>query len=167
MTTPITRATAVKKAVFELFKAEAVVGGLLVAPTGPGGDVAVAPVDVRYSWKGDLGPVAVYGGGWRFEQEDYSAEGPGLLVGEVIRFSINVRVQIRPAAPGGVQDTDAIANTVCVGLVQVLKAHPEPYPGYRVEGFPGGMGDYDNTDDETVSRYAFELRLNGRLSWGG
>jgi len=165
MTTPITRATIIKKAVFDLFKAQAVPAGLLIAPTGPGGDVALAPVDVRYGWKSDIGPVAVYGGGWRFEQEDYTAEGPGLLVREVIRFSINVRVQVRPAC--AVEDTDAIANTVCVGLASVLKAHPEPYPGYRVDGFPGGLGDYENTDDETVSRYAFELRLHGQLTWGG
>jgi hypothetical protein len=149
---PTTNATTGKKALIDLLKAAAVPAGLL-----DGWDVA-------YAFNANVGVQSMYGGGWRMEAADDVAEGPGLLMLEVVTYSLYVRVVARPACD--VEETDVIANGAATALGVVLKTNPKLAGGLSVVGIYAAQGDYSRTDDETTSIHAYQVRTMSRLSWG-
>lgn len=153
MTVPrgITLATVAKKAMIRRLMQEAE-GGLL------------AGVDVRYAYHKDIGLRGIYGGGWRIEQEDAVAEQPGVLIVETVRLALYVRVVARPA--GDVEDTDADAIAIGDLLVRALKADPGLAGDMKWLGIASGFGDYQQTDDETISTHAYQVRVSAHLAYG-
>lgn len=136
----------------------------LSAYTAPG--QLLAGVQVAYAWPGSkVGLECVYGGGVRFEHLDAVAEHPGVLVTEIATISLYVRVVARP--PGPVADTDTRAAVIGAGIAQILRTHPDLEGGSTWLGITGGQGDYSQTDDETVSVVAYQLRTARNISYGG
>lgn len=148
----ITNATLAKKAVIDLLKAAAVPAGLLDG------------VDVHYAFHGDVGFKSIYGGGWRLQQENAVAEAPGVLVRELVSFSLYVRVVARP--PVDVEVTDADADAVGGAIGAIFKANPKPAGPFSIVGLVSGQGDYSCTGDETISVHGYQVQVASNLSWG-
>jgi len=148
----LTNATAAKKAVIAALQAQTDPGELLDG------------VAVDYAFNGNAGPVSVYGGGWRLDQEDAVAETPGVLVREVVSVSLYVRVVARP--PVDVSVTDDQADAVAGAFGAIFKATPKLAGPLTVLGVASGQGDYSRTDDETISVHAYQVRVGSYLSWG-
>lgn len=144
---------AAKRALFALFAANAGVGQVLEG------------VQVEYAYPGTVGMKCVYGGGVRFDHTDSVAEGVGILVEETVSIGVYIRVVTRPGQ--SVEATDIIANGIGVALLALLKASPVltgagKWVGVgRVAGdrLSGGIGDYERTDDETVSRLGYQFQF--------
>lgn len=149
---PTTNATAAKRAAINVLKAQTGAGQLLDG------------IDVKYAYRGQVGPQCVYGGGWRMEGEDAVAEGPGVLVRELVTVSLYVRILKRPAVD--VEDTDVIADGVATAIGTVFKANPKLGGPLTVVGIGGGQGDYSTTDDETISIHAYQVRIQSFVTWG-
>jgi len=148
----ITNATLAKKAVVDLLKAATVPAGLLDG------------VEVHYAYHGNVGLKSVYGGGWRLQQENAVAEAPGVLVQELVSFSLYVRVVTRP--PVDVEDTDADADSIGGAIGAIFKSNPKPAGPFSIVGLASGQGDYSRTDDETISVHAYQVQVASNLSWG-
>ncbi len=147
----LTNATRAKKAVIGRLKAEAD-GGLL------------RDVEVHYGYHGNVGLRSIYGGGWRIlEQKDAVAEGPGILVEEIVAVSLYIRVVRRPAVD--VEVTDADADDVAAVLARVFAGDPNLPGDMSWLGIASGQGDYSRTDDETISVHAYQLQVGSYLSW--
>jgi len=120
-------------------------------------------LEVHYAWPGNAGLRCVYGGGWRFDQDEAVAE-PGLIMEETVAVSLYVRVLARPACD--VEDTDADAEAVGGLLVNTFAANPQLAGGLTYLGIASGQGDYSRTDTETISIHAYQVRVRGFLVWG-
>lgn len=148
-----TYAYTAKAAIIDRLQARTAIGqpleGLQVTYAYPGGDI-------------DL--ECVYGGGIRFEQRDAVAEAPGVLVAEEVSVTLYIRVVSRP--PGPVEDTDTRAAEIGTQIATLLRTEPHLAGGNAVIGIARGQGDYQQTDDETMSVLAYQIRVNTHLSYG-
>lgn len=144
-----TNATPAKLAVINRLKQEAASGRL-------------AKVEVHYAWPGKVGLRCVYGGGWRFDQED-AVEEPGILVREVVAISLYVRVLRRPACP--VEVTDAEADGIGGLIGKIFRADPRLAGPFTWLGVASGQGDYSRTEHETISIHAYQVRVGSHLQW--
>jgi hypothetical protein len=150
---PTTNANLAKKAIIAALKAAAGPAGLLDG------------VSVDYAYNGNVGALSVYGGGWRIlEQIDAVAEGPGVLVAELVSVSLYVRALARPAVD--VEETDDQADAVLTAIGTVFKAAPKLAGPLTVVGVASGQGDYSRTDEETISIQALQVQVRSNLSWG-
>ena len=150
---PTTNANLAKKAVIDALKAATVPAGLLDG------------VDVDYAFNGNAAALSVYGGGWRFEQADAVAEGPGILVAELVSVSLYVRAKQGPPSVD-VEETDGQADDVLTAIGRVFKAAPKLAGPLTVVGVASGQGDYSRTDDETISIQALQVQVRSQLTWG-
>lgn len=149
---PTTNATTAKTALVALWQAQTGSGGLLDG------------VQVSYAAPGEMGALCLYGGGWRMVQDDAVAETPGVLVQEELSLSWYIRATSRPRCD--VSETDATCNGVATALGVVMKANPKLAGGLSLLGIAAGQGDYFNTDDETVSIFALQVRVRSMFGWG-
>lgn len=155
MTTPVvapTNAELARKAVIDRLKEEAESG-------------LFGEIDISYAWNGRAGPRSIYGGGWRFTQDEKGAERRGLLVSEIVTFALYVRVVARPAVD--VEETDADAFNIARLISTTFAANPKLAGNLTWLGIPSGQGDYSRTDDETTSTHAYQVQVESYLSWGG
>lgn len=148
----ITNAVLAKKAIFDLLKAQAIPAGFL-----PG-------VAVDYAYNGTASAPRIYGGGWRFDPDGEVAEGPGVVVQELIGINVYVEVVVRPAVD--VFETDLTAAGIAGAIGQTLKAAPQLTAQLRVRGIASGQGGYERTDDETISRHIYQVLVSSYLAWG-
>lgn len=125
----------------------------------------LAGIQVEYSYPGTIATECIYGGGVRFEQRDAVAEAPGILVAEDCLVSVYIRVTQTPA--GRVRDTDARAVVIGAAIGSLLRAEPTLAGGHAVLGIARGQGDYTQTDDETISILAYQIRVVTNISYGG
>jgi hypothetical protein len=120
-------------------------------------------LDVHYAWPGEVSAErVVYGGGFRFEQQDAVAE-QGVLIDEVVEVSLYVRIVKRPAVD--VRETDLEAADVLDLIGTVFASRRQLAGPYTWMGVVSGMGDYSRTADETTSVLAAKARIGTRLSW--
>jgi hypothetical protein len=148
----ITRAPAAKKAVFDV----------LASLNGTGQPLEGAAVD--YAYNAAAGPVRIYGGGWRFDQEADAAEGPGVSVAELIAINVYVEISAKPPRP--VSDVDGEANAYAGAIGACLKANANLGAGMRVRGIATGQGGYSHDDDETLIRNVYQVLVSSTLAWG-
>lgn len=149
-----TAAYAAKAALFDRLAAYA-------APAQP-----LAGLQVAYGWPGATVDLeCLYGGGVRFDQKDMIAESPGILVDEEALISIYIRVVARPA--GDPRTTDTRAAVIGAQLGALLRAEPRLAGGNTILGIASGAGDYSQTDDETVSILAYQVRVSTNLTYAG
>jgi hypothetical protein len=150
---------AAKRALFALFTAN----------TGPA--QVLDGVQVAYAYPRAVEMRCVYGGGVRFDHEDTVEEGPGILVDETVTVGVYVRVVTRPGQ--SVEETDVIANGIGVALLGLVRANPT-FAGAgtwigmgrtRTAQPSSGIGDYEQTDDETVSRIGYQFEFGRRISY--
>lgn len=151
---PTTNAINAKRQIIDLLKAQAVEGSGL----------PLEGILVKYGFRGDLGTKCIYGGGWRFDQEDAVAEGPGVLVRDVSRISLYVRFVDRPSVD--VEVTEAKVEVVVNTLGTILKAHPKLAGQSTIVGVNSGAGDYSVTDDETVVIHSLSVIVASLVTWG-
>lgn len=145
------------------YTAKAALIDRLQARTGPA--EALEGLQVEYAYPGNnIELECIYGGGIRFEQRDAVAESPGVLVAEEVTVSLYIRVVSRPPCP--VQDTDTRAAEIGAQLATLLRTEPQLAGGNAVIGIARGQGDYHQTDDETMSILAYQIRVNTHLSYG-
>lgn len=120
-------------------------------------------IQVEYAYPGTIGTECIYGGGVRFEQRDAVAEAPGVMVAEESLVSIYIRVMQTP--PGDVRDTDLRALEIGQAIGALLRAEPT-LAGHAVLGIARGQGDYTQTDDETISILAYQIRVSTNIAYG-
>lgn len=140
-----TNAYVAKKALFDLWDAN----------NGPA--QALAGVQVAYAFPAAPDMKCIYGGGITFEHSDASAETPGILVRESVLVSAYIRVVARPV--GEVADTDAVAAQIGGAMLGLVKANPKLAGPLTWVGVRGGQGDYQQTDDETISILGYQFRF--------
>ena len=152
---PTTNAIAAKTALIDLLKTQTVEGSGL----------PLVGFTVKYGFRGDLGLKCIYGGGWRFEAEDAVAETPGVLVRELTRLSLYVRIVDKPAVD--VEVTEAKVEAALNAIGTVLKAHPKLAGQLSVVGINAGAGDYSTpTDDETICIGSLSVLVASLVTWG-
>lgn len=122
-------------------------------------------IDVDYAYNPHGGTECIYGGGVRFEQRDAVAEAPGIVVSEEALISVYIRVAETP--PGDVADTDARCAVIGGIIGGILRANPTLGTNHSLIGIARGQGDYTQTDDETISVLAYQIRVVMNLSYGG
>jgi len=154
MTSPIvalSAATQAKAALFARLRAEAE-GGLL------------AGWSVDYSYNGNAGAQAIYGGGWRvLSREDIIAEQRGLVVQEQIEVFLYIRYKVTPAA--SVEDTDAQCDAAALTIAQVMFNQPKIAGGMTWLGISTAQGDYSQTGLETISTHGYAVRIDAYSTW--
>ena len=165
MSAKITAAIRAKKALIDLLKVQAVpgAGGTLaaLATTYGWGQVTVA-----YGWTGgEVGPACVYGGSWRFDAADEVAEGPGVLIAEVITVQLYVRTLARP--PVDVEVVDVQAEALGNAVAGVCLANPQMAGQLTYLGIDGGLGDYSANGTETVAVHQYSVSYRSHLTWRG
>jgi len=160
---PFTIGQPAKKALITLLRAQAEPGSggafdlLAVAHEWP-------QVTVKYGWLGEMGGVCIYGGGWKYVQEEAAQEGPGVVVQEAVDQTIYVRVQSRTQRDLEVVDEWAQAINNAIG--GVLLANPKLGGNLSALGNSGGFGDYEpGTDDETVVVHTHTVRIGALFGW--
>jgi hypothetical protein len=146
------------------YAAKAALMDRLIAYAQPAQPLAGLQVEYAYPG-GGIDLECLYGGGVRFEQRDAVAEAPGILVVEETLVSLYIRVAVRP--PGEVRDTDTRAAAIGAQLGSLLRAEPRLAGGNSVVGIARGQGDYQQTDDETISILSYQVRVSTNLSYGG
>jgi hypothetical protein len=72
---------------------------------------------------------------------------------------------MRPA--GDVRTTDTRASAIGAQLGALLRAEPRLAGGNVVLGIASGAGDYSQTDDETVSILAYQVRMTTNFAYAG
>jgi hypothetical protein len=125
----------------------------------------LAGLQVAYGFPNAPDLECLYGGGVRFEQRDAVAEAPGIMVTEEASIGVYIRVAIRPA--GDVRTTDTRAAAIGAQLGVLLRAEPRLAGGNTIIGIASGAGDYSQTDDETVSILAYQVRVTTNFAYGG
>lgn len=121
-------------------------------------------IQVAYAYPGTIDTECIYGGGVRFEQRDVVAEAPGVMVAEDATVSVYIRVTQTP--PGDVRDTDIRAAQIGATIAQLLRQEPQLAGGNAVVSIARGQGDYTQTDDETISILAYQIRVTTTFSYG-
>ena len=144
-----------------MYEAKTVLFARLGALTGPGG--ALEGVQVGYAAPGNFEMRCVYGGGTRFTHEDAVAERL-VLTDEVALLSLYVRVMHSP--PTEVWETDAAAAAIGNDIAAALTGNPKLADGLIFAGMPQGQGDYQQTDTETISILAYQVRVEASLTYG-
>ena len=134
---------------------------LLAANTGPA--QVLEGVQVEYGFPGNVGMKCVYGGGVTFEHVDAAAESPGILVRETVLVSAYIRVVTRPGGP--VEDTDTAAEAIGAAMLALVKANPKHAGPLTWVGVRGGQGDYQRTDDETISILGYQFRYINHVQY--
>lgn len=152
---------AAKRALFALFGANTGVGQVLEG------------IQVSYAYPRTIDMKCVYGGGVRFEHVDAIAEGVGILVEETVSVGVYIRVVTRPA--GSVEDNDIAAAAIGAKLLSLVRSSSLAGAGKwvgvgRAAGIQGGagqagIGDYEQTDDETVSRLGYQFQFGQHISY--
>jgi len=159
---PFTIGQPSKKALITLLRAQATPGGggafdlLAIANGWP-------QVTVKYLGVGEMGGVCIYGGGWKYVQDEAAEEGPGILVREVVDQTLYVRVGSRIERDFEVVDEWAQAVGNAIG--GVLQANPKLGGNLSALGNSGGFGDYEPTDDETIATHTHTVRIGGLFGW--
>lgn len=144
------------------FTAKAALFDALTAYTAP-----AQPLDgiqVEYAYPGTINTECIYGGGVRFEHRDAVAEAPGVMIAEESLVSLYIRVVMTPA--GDVRETDERALQIGQAIAQILRTQPRLAGGNAVVGIARGQGDYTQTDDETISILAYQIRVVTTFSYG-
>jgi hypothetical protein len=121
-------------------------------------------IQVEYAYPGSIATECIYGGGVRFEHRDVVAEAPGVMIAEESLVSIYIRVVQTPV--GDVRDTDNRALEIGQAIAQLLRSQPTLAGGNAVMGIARGQGDYTQTDDETISILAYQIRVVTTFSYG-
>jgi hypothetical protein len=103
----------------------------------------------------------IYGGGVRFQQEN-PFDNYGLLITEDSSFGVYIRYIDRP--PTSVRETDAKVAALATKLIEVMIDNADLGAGHTWRGIGRGQGDYTNTDDETISRLALEVKIGSQFS---
>lgn len=122
-------------------------------------------IQVAYAYPGTIDLECIYGGGVRFEHRDAVAEAPGVMVSEESLISLYIRVMQSPA--GDVRTTDTRAQQIGATIASLLRAEPQLAGGNAVLGIARGQGDYSQTDDETISILAYQIRVLANFAYGG
>jgi hypothetical protein len=146
-----TRAIEAKMALFDRLEEETQAGRILYD--------ADNPIQTKYEWPGGEAQLrCVYGGGYRFSQDDAVAE-RGVLVQEVALVSVYIRVCNRPATP--VAETDFACSEIVRKIGKTLKRNPELQPGLGLmwSALRTGQGDYSRTDQETISIVSLQVEI--------
>lgn len=144
------------------YTAKAALFDYLDANNGPA--QALDGIQVSYAFPGVPDLECIYGGGIRFEQRDAVAETVGVLVAEEALVSVYIRVTLNP--PGNVRDSDERAVEIGGILAALIKANPTLGGSHSVVNIARGQGDYTQTDDETISILAYQIRVVSNLSYG-
>jgi hypothetical protein len=121
-------------------------------------------IQVGYAYPGTPGGECIYGGGVRFEQRDAVAEAPGIMVAEETLVTVYIRVMQSP--PVDVRDTDVRAAAIGTTIGSLLRTEPTLAGGNILLGIARGQGDYTQTDDETISILAYQVRVVTNLTYG-
>jgi hypothetical protein len=121
-------------------------------------------ITVSYGWPNTPGIECIYGGGVRFEQRDAVAEAPGILVSEEALVSVYIRVMKSP--PVDVSVTDARAADIGDTLTALLRIEPQLAGGLLLS-IARGTGDYTQSDDETISILAYQIRVISNFAYPG
>lgn len=166
---PATNGYVAKGALFDKLKAAADPGGgglldVLVAANPEWGNRC----NVAYAMDGEMGSLAIYGGGFSFTQDDAVAETPGVLVGETVTQLVYIRAQTRIGVTGTIRDVqwlDDIIRQVANTMVKVIKQSPVLLNGVAVIGSRGGSGDYSTNDDEKVSLMSYQFTVASLFGW--
>jgi len=122
-------------------------------------------ITVAYAYPGIPGNECIYGGGVRFEQRDAVAEAPGIMVSEECLVTVYIRVMTAP--PVDVSETDARAAEIGAEIGALLRTEPQLAGGNALLGIARGQGDYTQTDDETISILAYQIRVLTNLAYAG
>lgn len=134
---------------------------LLDANNGPA--QALDGVQVAYAFSGVMDMRCIYGGGVTFEHVDDVAEAPGMLVRETVLVTAYIRVVSRP--PIAVEDNDLIAAGIGAAMLALVKANPKHAGPLTSVGVQRGQGDYQPTDDETISILGYQFRYHSRITY--
>lgn len=143
------------------FAAKRALFTLLAANSGPA--QALDGIQVAYDFPGNVGMRCIYGGGIRFDHDDDVAEAPGMLVRETVLVSAYIRIVASPA--GEVADTDTTAAQVGAAILALVKANPKHAGPLTWVGVRSGQGDYQQTDDETISILGIQFRYISRITY--
>lgn len=153
----ITNAYFAKRALFTLLNnSRATLQAAMTDPTQPVQVSYTAPV-------ADWQMRSVYGGGTRFEHAEDVAEGPGLVVRETAYIGLYFRIVSRPAVP--VEENDAEAATLGTAVLALIRANAKVGGAMSWVGVRGGQSDFSQTDDETISILAVELRFTSLFAY--
>lgn len=126
---------------------------------------ALEGVDVRSSWRGDLGLKAIYGGGAYFLQQEAVAEAPGLLVSENATVNLYLHCIDRPPTVDSTDSTDDQLDDLCGVVGAIMKANPKFGGGFSFVGIRSGNFDYSKTDDEVKSLGVLRIEVATQLSY--
>lgn len=121
-------------------------------------------IQVSYAFPGNPEHICIYGGGIRFEQRDVVEESPGVMVSEETLVSVYIRVSVTP--PTDVRDTDEQCAAIGAAFGAILRQNPKLIGGNGVVGIARGTADYTQTDDETISILAYQVRCITHLTYG-
>lgn len=152
-----TNAFAAKRALF---------AGLRAAVEAAQEGTPLAGVDVRYSWTATIGPRAIYGGGFDFDQpgdEDLEAGQGDTLIAESVILGVHIRCVAISEGEEPIEATDVDVEMIADALADVVRSNPRIAGGNSVTRIIGGQGDYGPTDAQAASRLALRVEVKSWL----
>lgn len=149
-----------------VFEAKAALFSRLTALAGAGQPLDGIQVAYAFPGFGALERECVYGGGVRFSHEDAVAE-RGVLVTEVSRVVVYIRVTAAPSLP--VEETDAQAAAIFAQLAMQLHLNPGLAGNMSFAGIEQGQGDYEILPDgsQSFSILGVQVLVETDLTYGG